>query len=154
MNLTVLEAAGIDTAEALGRVMGNETLFGRVLGMFLDDPNHDALVAAVAARDTEGAIKASHALKGTCGTLAMTELFKLLETQLALLRGDAFDGPPRSCRASTSATMPYARLSVLHARRNGTRSDEADRQRRVEEHIRQTRTPNAAAGAKAHADAP
>lgn len=91
MNLTVLEAAGIDTAEALGRVMGNEALFDRVLGMFLDDPNHDALVAALDAHDTEGAIKASHALKGTCGTLAMAELFKLLETQLALLRGNAFD---------------------------------------------------------------
>ena len=73
-----LTAAGIDVDDALGRFMGNEALLERFLTKFLADGNYAALSAAVAAGDSAGALTASHTLKGVCGNLSMSELFRLL----------------------------------------------------------------------------
>lgn len=87
-----LREAGVDVATALERFMGNETLLLRFLGKFPADPNHEKLVEAFAARDAEAALAASHALKGVCGNLSLTALFRLFEEQVALLRAGDFDG--------------------------------------------------------------
>ena len=81
-----LEAAGIDVQSALERFMDNEMLLERFLKKFLDDPNYEKLKAAQAAGDREGAVTASHSLKGVCGNLSMTELFDLFTRQVQMLR--------------------------------------------------------------------
>mgnify|MGYP001856385777 FL=1 len=82
-----LESGGIDVAQALERVMGNEALLERLLGRFLDDPQYPALCAALERGDMEQAVRAAHTLKGMCGNLSMTELFQLFTAQVEVLRG-------------------------------------------------------------------
>ena len=82
-----LEAGGIDVAQALERVMGNEALLERLLGKFLDAPQYHALCAALERGDPEQAAAAAHTMKGMCGNLSMTELFQLFSAQVETLRG-------------------------------------------------------------------
>ena len=81
-----LEAAGIDVASALERMMGSEALLERLLGKFLDDPQYPALRAALEAGDMERAVSAAHTLKGVCGNLSMTGLYGLFTRQVDALR--------------------------------------------------------------------
>ena len=90
-----LEAAGIDVQSALERFMNNETLLERFLKKFLDDPNYGKLKAAQTAGDREGAVTASHSLKGVCGNLSMTALFGLFTSQVAALREGDLAGAGR-----------------------------------------------------------
>ena len=83
---TKLKDAGIDVNEALGRFMGNETLFEMFLKKFLADKNFEGLTEAAKEKDTEKMIATSHSLKGVTGNLSMTVLFNLLNTQLGYLR--------------------------------------------------------------------
>ena len=85
-----LIAAGIDLDSALERMMGNEALLERFLKRFLDDANYGRLTAAIDAGDPDGALTASHTLKGVCGNLSMQQLFDLLTRQVAALRADDF----------------------------------------------------------------
>lgn len=91
LNRTVLEQAGIDMDEALQRVMGNEALFDRLLGMFSNDQQHANLHAAIDTHDADAAIAAAHSLKGTCGNLSMKPLYELSSKQLELLRAGKWD---------------------------------------------------------------
>lgn len=93
-----LEAVGIDVEGALERFMGNELLLERFLKKFLEDTNYAKLKEALDTGDREGAITASHTLKGVCGNLSMTELFACLTQQVQLLR----DGD----EAGAAALMP------------------------------------------------
>ena len=81
-----LEAAGINVSQALERVMGNEVLLERLLTKFLDDPQYQTLCTALKDGDEACARAASHALKGMCGNLSMTELFQLFTVQVEALR--------------------------------------------------------------------
>lgn len=87
-----LETAGIDVQSALERFMDNEMLLERFLKKFLDDPNYGKLKEAQVAGDREGAVTASHSMKGVCGNLSMTELFDLLTRQVGLLRAEDWEG--------------------------------------------------------------
>ena len=77
LNHDTLTQGGINVEEALERVMGNEDLLDRLLGMFLADTQYDNLQAAVEAHDEDKAIAAVHSLKGTCGNLSMTTRVEL-----------------------------------------------------------------------------
>ena len=78
--------AGINVDEALGRVMGNETLLIRFLDRFPADANYGNLVNAMAADARDDALTACHALKGVCGNLSMTVMFDLVNRQLVAMR--------------------------------------------------------------------
>ena len=84
-----LEAAGIDVASALERMMGSEALLERLLGKFPEDKNLPVLREALESGDPDRAAAAAHTLKGVCGNLSMTELYGLFTRQVdALRRGD------------------------------------------------------------------
>ena len=85
-------AGGVNVDEALERFMGSEALMLRFLKKFLDDVNYDKLVQAVEAGDREGALTASHTLKGVCGNLSLMPLHDLLSAQVGLLRAGDWDG--------------------------------------------------------------
>lgn len=86
LTLKRLEDAGIATEELLERCMGNAQLAGRLLRRFAADGSCAALCAALQNGDREGAIAASHTMKGLCANLSMKGLQALCEQQLALLR--------------------------------------------------------------------
>ena len=58
MRLEVLNAAGLDTADALARLMGSEALLGRLLGKFAADENCARLAAAAEKDDADAALEA------------------------------------------------------------------------------------------------
>ena len=109
-----LESGGIDVAQALERVMGNEALLERLLGKFLDAPQYHALCAALERGDPEQAAAAAHTMKGMCGNLSMTELFRLFTMQVETLRG----GDLMAGRALMAQIAPaYERVMVAIRRR-------------------------------------
>ena len=90
-----LEEAGIDTKEALSRMMGNEALLMRILSKLKTDKNYDSLKEGLSKDDAEGAFAASHTLKGIYGNVSATELFKLFSEQTELLRSGDLEGGKR-----------------------------------------------------------
>ena len=86
MDSRILMDAGIDAESALNRMMGSEALLERLFRRVLEDGNFSALSAAIEAGDREGALTASHTLKGMCGNLSMDRLYSLFSGQVDLMR--------------------------------------------------------------------
>lgn len=86
-----LAAGGIQVEEALERLMGSEALLERLLQKFMAEENFPRLEAALAARDQERAVAASHTLKGMCGNLSMAVLYPLFTRQVEALRAGDWD---------------------------------------------------------------
>ena len=86
MDSRILMDAGIDAESALNRMMGSEALLERLFRRYLEDGNFSALSAAIEAGDREGALTASHTLKGMCGNLSMDRLYSLFSGQVDLMR--------------------------------------------------------------------
>ncbi len=84
--------ANINVDSALERFMGNEALLERFLNKFLTDVNYKKLTDAIAANDKDGALTASHTLKGVSGNLSMTSLFSLLTCQVESFRSGDWQG--------------------------------------------------------------
>ena len=78
--------AGINVDTGIGRFMGNEGLFLKFLGKFLQDTNFAGLAEAVKEQDVEEAFRCAHTLKGVCGNLSMDELYKLVSVQTEFFR--------------------------------------------------------------------
>lgn len=68
--------AYVDIDTALGRIRGNKKLYAKMLGMFLQSPEFDALEAALQANDYEKCGEAAHAIKGITGNLSLMALFE------------------------------------------------------------------------------
>ncbi len=86
MDFTELEAAGVDIATLKERLMNNEALITRFMNRFVENESYRALKAAIKASDWKSACEASHMLKGMCGNLSITELFRLFTQQVNLFR--------------------------------------------------------------------
>ena len=78
--------AGINVDTGISRIMGNEGLFLKFLGKFLQDTNFAGLAEAVKKQDVEEAFRCAHTLKGVCGNLSMDELYKLVSVQTEFFR--------------------------------------------------------------------
>ena len=87
-----LTGAGIQVDEALERLMGSEALLERLLRKFAADGNFQKLEQALDSRDQEGAVAASHTLKGMCGNLSMEPLYGLFTRQVEALRAGDWGG--------------------------------------------------------------
>ena len=68
-------AYGVDYHDAMRRFDGNEALYRRLAGKFADDPHFPALERALAADDTETALREAHSLKGVAGNLSFRTLY-------------------------------------------------------------------------------
>ena len=105
-----LEAAGVDVEDGLGRVLGNEQLYERLLGIFAQDTSYDELARAMERGDDDAARAAAHTLKGAAANLSMKTRAELAMGVLTALRaGD---------RAEAERLMPAladARAAVLRA---------------------------------------
>ena len=108
MNFDLLKNAGIDAEDAVKRFMGNESLYARMLRKFLDDSNYDNLVRAIAENSESEALTASHTLKGLCGNLSMTELFRLFTEQVTLFRANEWE---KACAMMPEITENYNKIT-------------------------------------------
>lgn len=91
MDRQALAAAGIDVEDALGRVLGNEQLLSRLLGLFLNDTSLAALEDAIACGDETAAEEAAHTLKGTAGNLSIRPVHETAAAVCDLVRAGSWD---------------------------------------------------------------
>ncbi len=84
-----LKAFGANTEEGLGRCMGNEALYLKLVGVMLADKNFDKLKSAIEAENLDEAFEAAHALKGALGNLALTPLYEKAASLTEFLRNRA-----------------------------------------------------------------
>jgi HPt (histidine-containing phosphotransfer) domain-containing protein len=70
---------GIDAAAALDRMSGNERLYKKALGMFVDlaARQEEDILAAQNRKDWRALHRAAHTIKGLAGTIGAVELFQL-----------------------------------------------------------------------------
>ena len=66
----------VDIDAALARVRGNKKLFGKMLGLFLNNDELSKLEKALEEKNYEAAGSAAHGIKGMTGNLALTALFE------------------------------------------------------------------------------
>lgn len=71
-----MEEQGIDVKGALGRMMGNENLFVRIMKKFPDDASFGNLKEALEQKDYTAAFEQAHALKGVSGNLGLRPLME------------------------------------------------------------------------------
>ena len=86
LTIEKLNEYGANTAEGLGRCMGNEAFYFRLIGMAMSDVNFGNLKMALEQGDLDAAFEASHALKGVLGNLSLTPLFEKSSEICELLR--------------------------------------------------------------------
>ena len=92
MKRALLEQAGVDVDEALGRFMGSEGLMMKFLLRFPQDENFARLCQAMEAGDAGQAFEAAHTLKGVAGNLSITGLFRQAGALVEDLRGGDLEG--------------------------------------------------------------
>lgn len=82
-----LENLGVNAAEGIDRVMGDEPLYEMMLGMFPDTvKGAEILTGDFEQADAEKLIEQVHMLKGMTGNLSLTPLFNGYVEMLGMLR--------------------------------------------------------------------
>ena len=112
-----LSALGVDTAEGLERVMGDNDLYVMMLGMFTDAIQSSNITPAdFDGSSLEELTNKIHTLKGTTGNLALTPLFSAYNEALGLLR----TGQPAQAKAVYERMLPVqAKILDCISRHNG-----------------------------------
>ncbi len=82
-----IRAFGANVDEGLGRCMGREDFYLRLVKMARADANMEKLSRAVADGDLDAAFEAAHALKGVAANLALTPVLEPVSEMTELLRG-------------------------------------------------------------------
>ncbi len=86
MGYEKLVAAGIDIEGLLKRLMNNDSLVKVFIKKFTEDKTFQQLVDSFEEKDIKKAEMMSHSLKGMCGNLSLTRLYKLFTEQVDLIR--------------------------------------------------------------------
>ena len=86
MDIVLCLANGIDYEAGLARFMGREKVYEALLMEFLNDESYDKLKKALNDKDCKAAFDVAHTLKGVCGSLAMTELERVVSEVTEQLR--------------------------------------------------------------------
>lgn len=97
-----LKSLGVDIDGGLRRIMGNEKLYTKLLGRFVEMANSNVIPPDFDASDCTEAIEKAHAIKGTAGNLSITPLYEAYNEILTLLR----TGRPEEARALLEKTVP------------------------------------------------
>lgn len=85
-----LRYVGVNTDEALTRLVRNERVYESVLNNFLLDTNFEELEKSIAIKDYSKAIFSAHTLKGISGNLGMEILFRTLDELLKKIDDNDF----------------------------------------------------------------
>lgn len=81
-----LESYGSDYEETMGRFLGDETFYLKILGMLMKDESMGKLRDALDSKDMEAAFDAAHTLKGIAGNLGLTPFYTAVGTMVEALR--------------------------------------------------------------------
>ncbi len=91
MDIDLCLANGIDYEAGVARFMGREKVYEALLMEFLNDESYDKLKKALNDKDCKAAFDVAHTLKGVCGSLAMTELERVVSEVTEQLRAGRID---------------------------------------------------------------
>ena len=109
-----MESCGIDVTGALNRMMGNESLFFRIMKKFLEDESYNKLMMKLEEEDYDEAFKYAHALKGVAGNLGLNPIMDADVVLVEKLRHHNMDGITEDARELTEAYQKiYAVLEKL-----------------------------------------
>jgi len=87
-----LRAIGVDVDTAIGRVVGKEDLYEKLLLMFFDDKSLEMLREKVAEGNIQGAFDAAHTIKGTAGNLGLDNINSVVMPMVEILRAGNDEG--------------------------------------------------------------
>ena len=95
MTIDQLKAFGANTEEGLGRCLGREDFYLRMVRAGVADAHFEALENHLAEHDLKGAFEDAHALKGVMATLALTPIAQPVGEMTEHLRaGEEMDYAP------------------------------------------------------------
>ena len=110
-----LENLGVNVAESIDRVMGDEALYREMLGMFVDSVRESGISPEeFESGDLEGLANRVHMLKGMSGNLSLTPVFESYKEILRLLR----DGKPGEAKELAEKLLPIQEKIVECIERN------------------------------------
>ncbi|MCH5252968.1 MAG: Hpt domain-containing protein [Lachnospiraceae bacterium] len=89
--LEELKTLGADIDEGLERMMGNVSLYERMLGKFLDVMKDSTVADGFEKEDYEALIHETHTIKGTTGNLSLTPLYEAYSEIVRLLREEQME---------------------------------------------------------------
>ena len=113
--LEELKDLGVNVNEGLDRVMGDDSLYVMMLGMFVDAVATNRIsLEEFSGSDLDGLTRKVHTLKGTTGNLSLTPLFNGYMKTLELLRG----GKPAEAKAEFERMLPVQEKIVDCIKRN------------------------------------
>ena len=105
----------IDLKSALPRVMGNQTIYQKMLNMFLDSTEFAALEEELEKGDYAKAGDVAHAIKGMTGNLGFVMLFETSTQFMNELRAGTFDPATADAyRDSYTKTKEAAEYLISH----------------------------------------
>ena len=91
---SLLESAGMNVKDTMGRFMNNEAMYLKFLNKFLADETMQQLEAACEKGDGKDIFMAAHTLKGIAGNLGMDTLTEILVPMNEAYRGEPDDSYP------------------------------------------------------------
>lgn len=86
LTIEKLREFGANVDEGLGRCLGNEEFYLKMVNMALQESSFDKLRDAVSSGDKKAAFEAVHSLKGVLGNLALKPLYDPAVEMTELLR--------------------------------------------------------------------
>lgn len=108
-----LKNAGIDYDDGVKRFMGRADLYIKTLSKFPKNDTMERVRADYAARDNDALLRDAHELKGMCGNMSMTLVFRAADAVVALLRGGGFsDGDLSAAMSVLNAAYDAAKAAV------------------------------------------
>ena len=86
ITIDALKEYGANVDEGLGRCMGNEALYLKLVSTIPNEEKFSKLMESLEVNDLDSAFENAHALKGVTGNLALTPLYDPLVEVTELLR--------------------------------------------------------------------
>lgn len=86
-----LQTLGVQYDEVLGRFLGKEDFYLRMLKKFLDDKNFEGLEQTVAEKNWQEAFKYAHTIKGLCGNLGLDGILDSVAPLTEELRNEPYN---------------------------------------------------------------
>ena len=111
--LALLEGAGVNVPQALGRFMGNEALFLSFVGKLPEKLNFAPIFQALDREDEEEFYMRVHGLKGMAGNLSMEAIHDCAQAILVEFRSSKFQNKTKLAALLREAGRESESLSEL-----------------------------------------
>ena len=91
IQLNKLLSLNVNIDETLERFVGNENLYLKCLGKFINDTNYQSLKASIESNDVTASFEAAHALKGVSANLGLSDLYREVAEITEVFRAQSMD---------------------------------------------------------------